>query len=421
MIHAPNRQSHKEPTRATSAILFRRHGTRIIIASILLATPVLVQVVSVPSALPNHVFPYNIFSASLVIKDSGKNQSRCALDAPGSFDFDLRRFRLQNDDHQSTPGAPKRKASTATQTQLPCPWVDYAARILRTKEKFLTTEEKHEKQRLISDKPRNVLLVGDSQERNIVEHLCKSSRDAELRVVRPRWTDIGSPTIIRSTTSDKSDNLLVCTIGNLTVANFFHFGLIGHHRLADNHVSFKDDEPTKTDRIQRMLPYFVRDAFASSLDKIQLNAIVLNSGLWDLLAIATHESWREELSTLLSNRNWGEQVYNLTETIRNILPTSEIIWRNMPDVVEERTKHRDIIQVGALTNPFTSKHVEWMNHVGTVTAKDLGLPILDWRGSLVQGELELLTDWDGFHIRKAGLDVYINRILNFIMASDVGV
>lgn len=303
----------------------------------------------------------------------------CALDAPGRFNK-LGHFQLTRGDSFSSPQFP---------TQRQCEWIDYTHKILPKKEALLSLTQLEQKQKLVRKK-RHVLLFGDSQERNIVKHLCDESQGSVFETIDARWMCTNSSNVSNTTAicnSSKHKNLSRCRIGNLIVANFFHFGLMGHHKLADQHTDRKESEPVSIiERIKGMLPFFIEDAFGSiSWHDVtdDVRTVVINSGLWDLLAISTHETWREEVKTLAANKIWAQRAEDVSTAIHSAVLNSSkntnIFWRNLPGVIESRTKTREYIHVGAYTNPFTEKMVEDMNDVGESVARGLG-----WRKYLAK-------------------------------------
>lgn len=293
-----------------------------------------------------------------------------------------------------------------------CPWIDYAGKILRKRNEKLTLVERQQKEDLLNRKSRNVLVVGDSQDRNMVEYVCVTAIDSNLTVIPARWvesngTEMTAP--IGSSTRDERHNFRVCRAGRLTVANFFHFGFIGGSKWAYGHVS--NGEPIDVlDRIENMLPRFMKDAFGTQ--QVQLDSLVINSALWDLLAISYQTNWKDEIRSLPDTCNtWHRRAREVGDKLQALAPNAPIIWRNAPHVGSNQEKHTS---EGQQVVPFTSSNVKLINNIGTAFAHTQHWPVLDLRGPLLPLAGSALKQ-DGFHINQKGWKLYLNRILNAIM------
>ena len=259
----------------------------------------------------------------------------------------------------------------------------------------------------------NVLLIGDSQERNTVDHFCRQT-GGKNSLIQPRWT-LPNKTTIRSSGVSMQR---VCKVGNVQIANFFHFGFVYPvSHLVTEHASLSEGEPIRSPaRFQQVLPNLLEDAFGGPNNQEEEPLIVvMNSGLWDMLALAKFENWQFNTPQFISNGTWAERLVSAAAVVQNVTNASLLVWRNVPDVVESRTEKFEYILKGALTNPFTHNTSRLLNDAGVRVAKGLGWPILDLRGSIAGREEELI-DFGGWHIHKGGIDVYLNRILNTVVS-----
>jgi hypothetical protein len=230
-------------------------------------------------------------------------------------------------------------------------------------------------------------------------------------VVPPRWTQADG-TVYVAPQGGLRDNRLVfrvCRIQQLTIASFFHFGFISGSRWADNHVT--EDEPREIqDRIDNILPKYLEDVFGKDFS---LDAVVLNSGLWDLVAISFYDDWEEKMRTLnQTNNHWHMQANAVANSLEAQVPNAALVWRNLPDVAEERSKKQ--VYGPQRMSAFTFDRVKVMNDVGVSFAESRQWPILDWRGPLLPLGSSALQS-DGFHVDQKGWKLLMNRILNAVM------
>jgi hypothetical protein len=297
-----------------------------------------------------------------------------------------------------------------------CPWVIYAGKVLCMGDNASTPEELRQNEISLGRQKRNIVLVGESQERNVVEHLCATTPGSIMRVFPPRWTlpsgeiQEAPPSVPNSWRESYRLSFRACSYENLTVASFFHFGFITANKWwAKSHTS--EGEPKETlDRIENVLPKYLDDVFGKGYS---LDAIVINSGLWDLHGISFSDHHEEQLKSLnQTNNSWHFQGNKVAESLERQFPTTPIVWRNMPTVHEEVSRRER--KPRQKISPFELRHVELMNEVGISFAKSRNWPILDWRGPLLPLGASALKP-DGFHVGVVGWNLFLNRILNAVM------
>ena len=312
---------------------------------------------------------------------SSHSNTSCPLNAPGTFDPEGNFFL---DD-------------------LSCPWVDYAGNnvLAKTTDLALTDEQLvgyssnvlHNQQRL-----RSILLIGDSQDRNTVEFFCGGTiSGANLTVVLPRWStpDGKIHSAPRPQQGNRNLHFRTCRVGQLMIASFFHFGFTPVEKIMDGHSS--EGEPLDVfERIDNILPKYIEDVFGKD---VGIDIVVINSGLWDLFSGIFRSN---DPGTLIQNvSQWHTRANRVANSLEALIPTSSIIWRNLPDVRNRVTNQS-----------FTTyqEEVKLINEMGVSFAESRNWPVLDLRGSLSPLGVSVLQD--EIHLNHIGQKFYLNRILN---------
>jgi hypothetical protein len=342
----------------------------------------LLQTFWMPTHLSSHMRnAFNVFDDLAIASPSPRRRPTfCALNVTGDFD----------------------PSGNFIPDDTSCPWILYAGKVLSTADNSSTPEELKQKESLIGRQKRNVVMIGESQECYMLDHFCATTLGSSMRIFPPRWTlpngdiQVAPPFVPNKRGESYRLNFRACSYGNLTVASFFHFGFInGSKGIANSHTSA--GEPREIlDRIDNVLPKYLDDVFGKGYS---LDAIVINSGLWDLHGMSGN---REEQLKAWSqtNSSWNFQAKMVAEILEHQVPSTPIVWRNMPSV------HG--------SDRFQVQHVELMNEVGISFAKSRNWRILDWRGPLLRlGASAVLPD--GFHVGVVGRNLFMNRILNAVM------
>ena len=276
-----------------------------------------------------------------------------------------------------------------------CPWVDYVGNILTKADDALTPDELQQKERLVhSQNMRNILVIGDSQERNMLQSACAVLPGATFKFIPPRWT-LPDGTI--HTAPRKTMQFRVCRIGEMRIANFFIFGFSRSVYRWPNHSA--EGEPVDVlDRVNDILPKYIEDAFGKDY---AIDLVVINTGLWDLLASYKAKDPSAKLETLKqTNSLWHTRANSVADSLEALLPTTPIWWRNMPPVVRFFR--------------FQIQEVDFMNDVGVAFAASRNWPVLDLREPLQPLGASAVKK-DGFHMNEKGWKLYLNRMLNALV------
>ena len=182
------------------------------------------------------------------------------------------------------------------------------------------------------------------------------------------------------------------------IASFFHFGFTPVEKLMDGHSS--EGEPLDViERIDNILPKYMEDVFGKD---VGIDIVVINSGLWDLFS-GIFRSYDPE--TLIQNvSQWHTRANRVANCLEALMPTSSIIWRNLPDVRNRVTNQS-----------FTTyqEEVKLINDMGVAFAESRNWTVLDLRGSLSPLGASVLQD--KVHMNQIGQKFYLNRILNALV------
>ena len=179
------------------------------------------------------------------------------------------------------------------------------------------------------------------------------------------------------------------------IASFFHFGFTPVENLMDGHSS--EGEPLDViERIDNILPKYIEDVFGKD---VGIDIVVINSGLWDLFSGIFRSNDPETILQKVSQ--WHTRANRVANSLNALMPTSSIIWRNLPDV-------RNTVPKRGFT--AYQEEVKLINEMGVSFAESRNWPVLDLRGSLSPLGVSVLQD--EIHLNHIGQKFYLNRILN---------
>jgi hypothetical protein len=335
------------------------------------------------------------------VEDHRKNEVSCALGGAGYFDEGPGNFWRVDDPS--------------------CPWVDYAGKVLGDQNHpnynfSLSAEEVRMKELLLNARDRNILLIGDSQDRTTLDHFCNATHGSIKTMVPPRWTLPNGTLHANITITHDNERLIqtrVCRVGKLTVANFFHFGFIPGSTIWSTFHIVEGEPITIQERIDNVLPKFLEDVFG---EDYSVDFVVLHSGLWDLISMSYNDNCDEELSCLKqSNGTWYTAANAVARSLQRNIPDAKILWRNLPSADDSVT--RDIVVGDShIPRPFTFDLIKLVNDLGVSFAKSRSWPVLDLRLPLLQLGPHAFVQ-DGLHFNQRGWDLYMNRLLNAVMAA----
>ena len=211
-----------------------------------------------------------------------------------------------------------------------------------------------------------LLLLGDSQERNMLHLVCEHMQ-GRYSAQQGSYTDR-----TRFGGARRWGQPHVCHVSpaNISILQFFHFGVVPNATPAIlKHHACRDEVTALPERLH-YLPGGLLSGIGSPTH------VVAHSGLWDLLKLC-NESHDRALRMLGPGQRYEHWLRTkLLEPLRALFPNSRLSWRTLLRVRGD-ANNQSYVNRGCALPPYEQARVTLAGAAGESAARAVNVPVLN--------------------------------------------